>query len=270
MPPTVLFRLFARSGLHRARRSGRGLPITFLVPLVMMKATASETARPIQPAFHSQSLRRNDAPLELASAVAGPRPMNIAMTKTTTAGTTSPKTMSRPVLIFSFETYGKEISGSVMLKGRLLGVMTENAAPTAAMALSCCEQDKKSCKQLAKVFPLTLSQSNQLCMRVPNVWKNDLWILVPTPCFCFCSIAMRGFPLELQPNFNAAHAIARRWKGVRSRLRKLPRSRVRTFGLHLSAELGRARRSKKKQSTNTTAACKHNHVLAYLTGVPRI
>ena len=204
MPPTVLLRLFVRSGLHRARRSGRGLPIAFLVPFVMMKAIASETARPIQPAFHSQSLRRRDAPLELPSPVAGPRPMNIAMTKTTTAGTTSPRMMSRPVDIFSCETYGKEMLGSATLKGRLLGVMAENAAPTAAMALPWCElrTQERGCKRFAKGFLLTLSQPSQLCMRVPNVWKIDLRILVQTPCFVLSQGG--GSDLELQRIFNAA------------------------------------------------------------------
>ncbi len=39
------------------------------------------------------------------------------------------------VEIFSFCTKGNAMVGSARLKGRLLGVMTENAAPTAAMAL---------------------------------------------------------------------------------------------------------------------------------------
>ena len=78
--------------------------------------------------------------------------MNIAMTKTITAGITSPRTTSRPVDIFSFETYGKEMSGSVTLKGRLLGVMAENAAPTAATALQYCElrTTERVRKRLAK------------------------------------------------------------------------------------------------------------------------
>ena len=79
--------------------------------------------------------------------------MNSAMTKTITAGTTNPRTKSRPVDIFSCETYGKEMSGSVTSKGRLLGVMAENAAPTAPMALPYCEPKRKSsCEPLPKVF----------------------------------------------------------------------------------------------------------------------
>ena len=59
--------------------------------------------------------------------------------KVITAGTTSPMTTSRPVEIFSFVTYGKEMSALVMSKGLLLGVTTENPAPTAAIALPECQ-----------------------------------------------------------------------------------------------------------------------------------
>lgn len=55
--------------------------------------------------------------------------------KVITAGTTSPMATSRPVETFSFVTYGKEMSASVISKGLLLGVMTENPAPAAAIAL---------------------------------------------------------------------------------------------------------------------------------------
>ena len=62
-------------------------------------------------------------------------------TKTITPGMIKPMTTRRPVETFSL-TLGYEMSGLVMSKGRLFGVMAENAAPTAAMALSkssvCC------------------------------------------------------------------------------------------------------------------------------------
>lgn len=51
------------------------------------------------------------------------------------AGMTSPMATSRPVEIFSFVTYGKEMSALVRSKGLLLGVTAENPAPTAAIAL---------------------------------------------------------------------------------------------------------------------------------------
>lgn len=60
--------------------------------------------------------------------------MNVIM-----AGTTSPMATSRPVETFSFVTYGKEMSASVTSKGLLLGVTTENPAPTAAVALRQCQ-----------------------------------------------------------------------------------------------------------------------------------
>lgn len=134
-PPTALLNSLVRSGLQRARRSGRGLPTRFFVPSVMRNATAKDTPRPIHDAFHSQSLRFHTFELDAALSVAGPRPRNIQTTKITTAGTAKPMATRRPVEIFSFTTNGKEISGSVTSKGRLLGVIAENAAPTAAMAL---------------------------------------------------------------------------------------------------------------------------------------
>lgn len=57
-PPTVNSAMRPRSGLQRARRSGRGLPIRTFRPCVAAQALAMASARPIQPTFHSQNLRR--------------------------------------------------------------------------------------------------------------------------------------------------------------------------------------------------------------------
>lgn len=57
-PPTVNSAMRATSGLQRARRSGRGLPIRAFRPCVADQALAMASARPIQPTFHSQNLRR--------------------------------------------------------------------------------------------------------------------------------------------------------------------------------------------------------------------
>lgn len=48
----------ARSGLQRARRSGRGFPISAFKPWVALQVLATASASPIQPTFHSQNLRR--------------------------------------------------------------------------------------------------------------------------------------------------------------------------------------------------------------------
>lgn len=44
--------------MQRAMRSGLAFPNRPFMPSVIMKAIAHESARPIQPVFHSQSLRR--------------------------------------------------------------------------------------------------------------------------------------------------------------------------------------------------------------------
>lgn len=73
------------------------------MPLLIKKARARERPRPIQPAFHSQSLRRSEEAREGLSAV-GPSPMNRAMMKMTMAGATSDTMTSVPVESFSFDT----------------------------------------------------------------------------------------------------------------------------------------------------------------------
>ena len=138
MPPTVLVKSRERSGLHRASMSGLGFPTRFLVPSEMKNAMASDRARPIQPAFHSQSLRRSSEVLDIFS-WAGPTPMNRAITKMMTAGAINETTTSTAVEIFSLMTHGKLMVGSARSKGRLLGVMSEKAAPTPAIALGTCQ-----------------------------------------------------------------------------------------------------------------------------------
>ena len=104
MPPTVLLRRRERSGLHRAKRSGLGFPTRFFVPSVIKKATARDSPRPIQPAFHSHSLRFQSFVLEAGLPEVGPTPMTSETIKIMTAGITRPMTTRRPVEIFSLET----------------------------------------------------------------------------------------------------------------------------------------------------------------------
>lgn len=104
MPPTVLLKRRERSGLHRPRRSGLGFPTRFFVPSVMKKAIARESPRPIQPAFHSHSLRFQSFVLEAGLPEVGPTPMKSEVIKTITPGITRPMTTRRLVEIFSLET----------------------------------------------------------------------------------------------------------------------------------------------------------------------
>lgn len=104
MPPTVLLKRRERSGLHRAKRSGLGFPTRFFVPSVIKKAIARDSPRPIQPAFHSHSLRFQSFVLEAGLPEVGPTPMNSETIKMMTAGITRPMTTRRPVEIFSLET----------------------------------------------------------------------------------------------------------------------------------------------------------------------
>lgn len=134
-PPTALLKRRDRSGSHRPSKSGRGLPKRFLEPFVRKKAIANERARPSQAAFHSQSLRLNCFDRVDLFPVTGPSPMKMQTTNVITAGMMRPITNSKPVETFSFATYGKEIEESVRSKGRLLGLVTEKAPPTAAIAL---------------------------------------------------------------------------------------------------------------------------------------
>lgn len=64
--------------------------------------------------------------------------MNMHMRKMITAGAIRPATTRTAVEIVSV-LLGKEMLGSVIAKGRRLGLMVENPAPTAAMALKRCQ-----------------------------------------------------------------------------------------------------------------------------------
>ena len=135
IPPTALVERRERSGSHLPRRSGLGFPARFFVPFVMKKARAREKARPIHPAFNSHSLRLSSFDLDFGLPLLGPTPINRQIKKMIPAGIIRPMTTRTPVETFSFETNGKEMFGSVRLKGLLFGAMDEMPAPTAAMIL---------------------------------------------------------------------------------------------------------------------------------------
>ena len=101
----------------------------------MTNAIARERARPIHPAFHSHSFRRSKAVRE-GLAADEPSPIKRAVMKMMNAGAMRLTTTRVAVEIFSFLTNGNARSGSARSNGLLFGVTTENAAPTAAIALS--------------------------------------------------------------------------------------------------------------------------------------
>ncbi len=69
---------------------------------MIKKAIASESARPNQEAFHSQSFLFNDFVREEPFSVVGPVPTNKQTMTTMIAGITKPMTIRRPVETVSF------------------------------------------------------------------------------------------------------------------------------------------------------------------------
>lgn len=117
-PPKAWLVCSARSGSHRLKRSGRGLPYRFFIPSVKKKVEASDRARPSQPVFHSQSLLLTMAALGVPLRTVGPGTKRSDTAHMITAGATKPTTAKTAEDTFSFSTYGKEMSGSVSEKGR--------------------------------------------------------------------------------------------------------------------------------------------------------
>jgi len=105
------------------------------MPSVMRKALARASASPIQPVFHSQSLRRhiNDFGVPLPNV--GPGTKRRLTKKMMTAGTTRETITSTVVEMVSFSLKGKEMLASTGENGRRFGVILVNRAPTIAMSL---------------------------------------------------------------------------------------------------------------------------------------
>lgn len=134
-PPTAYFWMFARSGLHRLSRSGLGLPNKAFMPSVKRKALAMASASPIQPVFHSQSLRRHINDLGVPLPKVGPGTKRRLTKKMMTAGTTRETITSTVVEMVSFTLKGKEMLASTGENGRRFGEILVNRAPTIAMSL---------------------------------------------------------------------------------------------------------------------------------------
>jgi hypothetical protein len=78
--------IFERSGRQRDSRSGRGFPNMSFIPCVIMNAVASESARPIQPIFHSQSFLLQISALDVPLLAVGPGTKSMHTTKMMPAG----------------------------------------------------------------------------------------------------------------------------------------------------------------------------------------
>jgi hypothetical protein len=128
-------RIRSRSGRQRESKSGLGLPKSSFMPWVSINAVAIESARPIQPAFHSQILRRHTRDFGVPLPTVGPGTKTSETTKTIAAGITKPTTMSSHVGIVSCFWKGKDIERSTTEKGRWNGVIEFQPPPTANMAL---------------------------------------------------------------------------------------------------------------------------------------
>lgn len=57
IPPAMWAAMFARSGWHLERRSGRGFPNIFFMPFVMSQDAMTDRPRPSHPMCNSQSFR---------------------------------------------------------------------------------------------------------------------------------------------------------------------------------------------------------------------
>lgn len=117
-PPTAVLAIFAKSGSQRLSRSGLGLPNKFFIPSVNRRVVARASARPNQPACHSQSLSLYMADMGMPFRMPGPGTRKRHIRKMMTAGATTAITPSTAVEICSLSTYGKDISGLVRSKGR--------------------------------------------------------------------------------------------------------------------------------------------------------
>lgn len=93
-PDTAYWLMRLTSGLHRARKSGLGLPTRSFRPSVTANAPASDKPRPIHPVFHSQILRRHFNACEAPSAAAFSGTKTMLTAKIMTPGATSETTSS--------------------------------------------------------------------------------------------------------------------------------------------------------------------------------
>lgn len=117
-PPMAFPARFDRFGLQRLSRSGLGLPNRFFIPCVKKNAAATARQRPIRAVLssHSFRLQRSDFGTPLEALGPGTKMRQIRTMRM--AGIIKETTTRTPVEIFSFATYGNEISGLTTENGR--------------------------------------------------------------------------------------------------------------------------------------------------------
>ena len=133
-PPTVYLATAVRSGWQRESRSGRGLPNTFFILLVTSQVSARLSARPLHPAFSSQSLRRQTTSRGVRRLTAGPGTRNRHMRKMMRPGTGMSTTSKSHEGTCSF-AYGNEMLRSTSEKGLWNGEAKLSPPATPAMPL---------------------------------------------------------------------------------------------------------------------------------------
>lgn len=110
--PILYLSRLARSGWHRERRSGRGFPNRFFMPLVMNHAATMDKARPSKPVCISQSLRIQISDFGVPRGTVTPGTKTRQTTTMMAAGTTMPTTTNSQTGTVSFSVYGKLHGGS--------------------------------------------------------------------------------------------------------------------------------------------------------------
>lgn len=131
----VVVPIRVRSGRHRDSRSGRGFPKRFFMPCVMRNAVARESARPIQPVFHSQSFLLQISDFGVPRSAVGPGTQMRHTMKTMAAGAMRDTTTRSHVGIISLVWYGYDMSRLTGEKGRLNGSTYSQPPAMAAMAM---------------------------------------------------------------------------------------------------------------------------------------
>lgn len=105
------------------------------MPCVMRNAVASESARPIQPVFHSQSFLLQMSDLGVPRSAVGPGTQTRHTIMTMAAGAMSETTTRSHVGIISLVWYGYDIERSTGEKGRRKGSTYSQPPAMAAMAM---------------------------------------------------------------------------------------------------------------------------------------
>lgn len=133
-PPTAYLAICDTSGSQRSNRSGRGLPASIFSPLAVANDAANANASPSHAAFNSHSLYFQTIDLGVFLTTVDPG----IRTKITSA-IIIPGIISASNCRISDGTVssflGKDISGSVRLKGRCTGIVFDHIFPVIPIIL---------------------------------------------------------------------------------------------------------------------------------------